>query len=190
MRKTLMLVLALGLAAGGCAWGSDAEKTTQPQAQQVNATEASPAAAPAAAKADDKKTGKNSAKSQKAGKSQKKASKSKKTEAQIAAELNTVGHKLASQAARTVMPNKHSKKVTKVGKEYVATYIDVDAASVQTEMRPGSGAAQYVGFVRYQEKVMECRGATKQAALDGKSCKQVKTRNLNELIHYDGSWQY
>ena len=38
---------------------------------------------------------------------------------------------------------------------------------------------------------MECRGKTKQEAITTASCEQVKARNLNELIRYDGSvWQY
>ena len=191
MRVFLAFVLTMGLATSGCAWfGGSSEKPqpAQPAEQQANAAEAAPAPAPApAAKADTKKNKKDA----KSKKSEKSAKKGKKTEAEIAADLDRVGHKLAAQASRTVMPSKASKEVRKVGSEYVATYVDVDVNNVRTELRPGSKAGQYVGSVRYQEKVMECRGATKQAALSGANCKQAKTRNLHELIHYDGSaWQY
>ena len=101
-----------------------------------------------------------------------------------------VGNRLAAQAARTVMPSKSSKEVRQDGKDYVASYVDVDASNVTTELRPGA-AGQYVGFVRYQERVMECRGKNKQEAITTASCQQVKARNINELIRYDGStWQY
>ena len=85
---------------------------------------------------------------------------------------------------------KASREVRQDSKGFVASYIDVDASNVTTELRPGA-SGQYVGFIRYQEKVMECRGKTKQEAITTASCEQVKARNLNELIRYDGSvWQY
>lgn len=190
MRMILALIVVLGLATGGCAWFGSASSSEKQPAQpqpQVAAEEAAPAPeVPVKTKAK----GKSAKKVEK--KAEKKASGKKvvKTEAQIAAELDMVGHKLAAQAARTVMPSKASKEVRGDGKEFVASYVDVDAANVTTEMRPGANG-QYVGFVRYQEKVMECRGKTRQAAMVAAPCEQVKARNLNELIRFDGSsWQY
>ena len=192
MRKILALILTLGLTTGGCAWfgGSSSEevKPAQPQ-EQVAAPE--PAPAPVAP-AKDAKGKKGKAKAEKTAEATPVASSKKgaKTEAQIAAELTMVGQKLAAQAARTVMPSKASKEVRQDGKDYVASYVDVDASNVTTELRPSS-SGQYVGFIRYQEKVMECRGKTRQEAIGSASCEQVKARNLNELIRYDGStWQY
>ena len=194
MRKILALILTLGLTTGGCAWfgGSSSEevKAAQPQ-EQVAAPEPAPAPAPAAP-AKDAKGKKGKAKAEKAAEATPVASTKKgaKTEAQIAAELTMVGQKLAAQAARTVMPSKASKEVRQDGKDYVASYVEVDASNVTTELRP-SPTGQYVGFIRYQEKVMECRGKTRQEAIGSASCQQVKARNLNELIRYDGSsWQY
>lgn len=115
-----------------------------------------------------------------------KGKKGAKSEAQIKAELDAMGKKLAAQSARTLIPNRAKPEYKQVGKEWVASFIDVDPNQVTTEMRPGSSSGQYVGFIRYQEHFMECRGATKQAALTG-SCTQVRARNLNELIHYDGT---
>ena len=192
MRKILALILAMGLTTGGCAWfgGSSSEevKPAQPQ-EQTAAPE--PAPAPVAPAKDAKGKGKTKAKAEKPAEVKPVASKKgAKTEAQVAAELTMVGNKLAAQAARTVMPSKASREVRQDSKGFVASYIDVDASNVTTELRPGA-SGQYVGFIRYQEKVMECRGKTKQEAITTASCEQVKARNLNELIRYDGSvWQY
>ena len=95
---------------------------------------------------------------------------------------------LVGRASRTVMPSKAHKEVRKVGKEYVATYVEVDTDSLTTEVR--KGARGYVGFIRYSEHVYECRGASKSGALSA-PCEKIKTRNLNEMIRYDGKkWQY
>ena len=175
MRKVLILACALVLS--GCAWlgfgdDSDSTATAEPAQQEAQAEEAAPAE-PVPAKKE------------KAPAATKKGAKS---EAQIKAELDVTGRKLAAQSARTLLPNKSKPEYKQIGNEWVASYIDVDTDHVTTEMRPGANG-QYVGFIRYQEKFMECRGATKQAALKS-DCKVVKTRNLNELIRYDGKeWQ-
>ena len=192
MRKILALILTMGLASGGCAWfgGSSSEevKPAQPQ-EQTAAPE--PAPAPEAPAKDVKGKGKAKTKAEKPAEVKPVAAKKgTKTEAQVAAELNLVGNKLAAQAARTVMPSKASREVRQDSKGYVSSYVEVDASNVTTELRPGT-SGQYVGFIRYQEKVMECRGKTKHEATTTASCEQVKVRNLNELIRYDGSvWQY
>ena len=193
MRKILALILTLGLTTGGCAWfggssSTDEEiKPAQPQ-EQTAAPEPTPAPV---APAKDAKGKKGKTKAEKPAEVKPVATKKgAKTEAQVAAELAVVGQKLAAQAARTVMPSKASKEVRQDGKDYVASYVEVDASNVTTELRP-SPTGQYVGFIRYQEKVMECRGKTRQEAIGSASCQQVKARNLNELIRYDGSsWQY
>ncbi|WP_300802366.1 translation initiation factor 2 [uncultured Desulfovibrio sp.] len=120
-----------------------------------------------------------------ADKPEKKASSNLKGEARIAADLQVTGEQLVGRAARTVMPSKASRSVRKVGKEYVANYIEVDQSSVSTDMRPGS-KGQYVGFIRYSEYEYECRAATRQEALSTSQCERIRTRNLNELIRYDG----
>lgn len=190
MRKQIFLALLLtfGLTAGGCAWfGGDTSSTEAAitPAQPEEAAEPAPAPVPpatgkAAAKAD-KKAAKTADK--------KPSAKGAKTEAQIAAELETVGRKLVAQAGRTVVPSKAKKDVRQVGKDFVASYVEVDESTISTELRPGA-SGQYVGFVRYKENVYECRGASRQAALTA-ACQQVKARRINELIRYDGSsWQY
>ena len=194
MRKILALILTLGLTTGGCAWfggSSSTDEEIKPAQPQEQTAAPEPAPAPVAP-AKDAKGKKGKTKAEKAAEATPVASTKKgaKTEAQIAAELTVVGQKLAAQAARTVMPSKASKEVRQDGKDYVASYVDVDASNVTTELRPSS-SGQYVGFIRYQEKVMECRGKTRQEAIGSASCQQVKARNLNELIRYDGSsWQY
>ena len=193
MRKQtfLALLLTFGLTSGGCAWfgGSSSEETkpAQPQ-EQVAAPE--PAPAPEVP-AKDAKGKKGKTKAEKSAEVKPVAAKKgAKTEAQVAAELTMVGNRLAAQAARTVMPSKSAKEVRQDGKDYVASYVDVDASNVTTELHPGA-TGQYVGFIRYQERVMDCRGKTRQEAMSTASCEQVKARNINELIRFDGStWQY
>ena len=193
MRILLALILTLGLATGGCAWfsSSDDSETQTPAAQpqdQATASEAAPEPAPAPVKdVPGKSKSKTKANAEKA--SAKKAPRGAKSEAEISAELDRVGHKLALQASRTVMPSKASKEVRKDGKDYVASYVEVDTSNVTTELRPGA-SGQYVGFIRYQEKIYGCRGASKKEALSA-SCQQVRARRLNELIRYDGKeWQF
>ncbi len=188
MKIILAFILTMGMTVSGCAWSGGSSETPK-TAQAAEQIEQGTAPEPAPTVTPEAKNAKKDAKAKKAEKASQKH-KGKKTEAQIAAELDAVGHKLAAQASRTIMPSKASKEVRKVGNEFVASYVDVDANNVRTELRPGT-KGQYVGFVRYQEKVMECRGASKQAALASTNCRQVKSRNLNELIHYDGThWQY
>ena len=186
MRKSLVFIVALSLMAGGCAWFTSSEEsetvTPAPQAEAAPAAEPAPAAeaAKAPAQTSAKKATKAAAKTA--------AKKGAKSEAQIKAELDKMGQKLVNQSKRTLLPNKANKEVKKVGNEYVATYLEVDTNNVSTEMKPGANG-QYVGFIRYQERVFECRGATRQAALSA-PCTQVRARNLNELIRYDGKeWQ-
>lgn len=192
MRIFLALILTLGLAAGGCAWFSGesatSAETTVAQAQEQTAA---PEPAPAPAQEAPAKSPASKAKAEKAAKKAPaaKASKGAKSEEEIRASLEVVGRKLAAQASRTVMPSKAAKEVRKDGNGFVATYVEVDAQNVTTELRPGT-KGQYVGFIRYQEKIYECRGASKQAALSA-PCEQTRARRLNELIRYDGrSWQY
>ena len=186
MRKSLVFIVALSLMAGGCAWftSSEESETVTPAAQAETAPAADPAPAAEAAKAPAQSSAKTATKA--AAKTA--ARKGAKSEAQIKAELDKMGQKLVAQSKRTLLPNKANKEVKKVGSEYVATYLEVDTNNVSTEMKPGANG-QYVGFIRYQERVFECRGATRQAALSA-PCTQVRARNLNELIRYDGKeWQ-
>lgn len=186
MRMFLAFILTLGLATSGCAWlqwRDPAEAQTpevQPQ-EEVTLVEAVVEPAPAPVKSASK----SKAKVEKTARTARGA----KSETEISAELDRVGHKLAAQASRTVMPSVAAKEVRKDGKDFVASYVEVDTSNVTTELRPGA-KGQYVGFIRYQEKIYECRGASQQAALSA-PCKQVRARRLNELIRYDGSaWQF
>lgn len=177
MRKFFITLFVLAFTCSGCAWlgfGDDSsntdEGTSTAQAEPVqiaDASSAEPAPAPVATS---------------------KPVKGAKSEAQIKRELDAMGQKLVNQSARTILPNQANKEVKKVGNDWVASYVHVDTNNVRTEMNPGANG-QYVGFIRYQEDFMECRGATREAALSA-PCTKVRTRSLRELIRYDGkAWQ-
>lgn len=180
MRKILAFACVMTLT--GCAWlgwGEDSETTAASSEVQAPAAEtmAEEPAVPVERPAPAKKNAKAA-----------KTAKGKKSEAQIKAELEVMGKKLAAQSARTLLPNRSKPEYKQVGGQWIASFIDVDTDRVTTEMRPGA-AGQYVGFIRYQERFMECAGPTRETALKG-SCRQVRARNLNELIRYDGKeWQ-
>lgn len=185
MRKLCAFVCVFALT--GCAWlgfgdDSDAVSTSESQAAEIAPSPEPEQKAQAKAEPAAKK---QAAKAKKSAK----AARGAKSESQIKAELDTMGKKLAAQSARTLLPNKSKPEYKQVGGQWIASYIDVDTNHVSTEMRPGANG-QYVGFIRYQERFMECSGATRQAAISGGNCKQVRSRNLNELIRYDGrEWQ-
>jgi len=114
-------------------------------------------------------------------------------EAKIKAELDQTGRELAGRAGRTLMPSKSKPNVVKAGKKnYIAKYMTVDQNSVTTSLRPGTtSSTPYVGIVEYEEATMECRGATKAAAMSSTDCTKVRTTSRRELIRYDGkSWQF
>ena len=170
MKRVCVLVLACGLKLyGGCAlFGGDEKDSGVESPAPAQAEAASPAKA-------DKPAASTS---------------SLKGEARIRADLEVTGRELVGRAARTVMPSKAQKSVRKQGGEYVATYVEVDQNNVSTDMRPGK-SGQYVGFIRYSEYEYECRGKSRQDALKGSQCERVRTRNLNEMIRYDGKkWQF
>lgn len=177
MLTPLALVLCLGLSGCGL-FGGDAADSDPAIAvdHEGEAPKAEPAAAEQPAPAPVKK--------------ESKAGANLKGEARIKADLDVTGKQLVGRAARTVMPSKASRSVRKDGKGYVATYVEVDQNNVTTELRPGSKGS-YVGFIRYSEYEYECRGATRQEALSTNQCERIRTRNLNELIRYDGKkWQF
>lgn len=168
MKKILAVSLLASLLCGGCALfgGDDGAAPAPAPADTTAAGDAAPEKAPA--KTPDKAA--------------------PVSQSRLEADLHKTGQSLVGRASRTVMPSKAHKEVRKVGKEYVATYVEVDTASLNTEVR--KGARGYVGFIRYAEHVYECRGASRSAALAG-PFEKVKTRNLNEMIRYDGrKWQY
>ena len=162
MKKTLACVMVLGLGLSGCSlFGSD-ESTDKMDAAQAPAAEASTQeTAGNAAQPGDK----------------------------IQADLEATGRQLVAQAARNVQPSKSAKLVRKMGSTYVATYTEVDTSSMTTNVNV-SPTGNYVGFVRYQEVVYECRGKSKSAALSA-PCEAVKTRRVNEMLSHNGKkWLY
>lgn len=195
MRKLLAITAMLGLLSG-CAWfGADDESNaTVPAAGSEPIVQGDPQPAPEpaprastrkAVKETKKATATKKATGTRASKSATTSKKGAKSEAQIKAELDQMGKKLVGQSSRTLLPNKANKEVRQSGGQFVATYNQVDTNNVSTEMKPGATAGQYVGIIRYNEQIFECRGATRQAALAA-PCEQARTRRMTELIHYDG----
>ena len=197
MRMILALLACLGLSAcSWLPWGNSAaeDEAAQPgvmavEEEVVTVEEPAPAPAATAKKAASAKAPKAAkAEPAKSSKSAKKGA--AKSEDQVRQELDQVAKKLTSQAKRTIMPNKANPQVRKAGGEYVASYTDVDGDHATTEMRPGKDG-QYIGFIRYQEHMYECRGSSEKAARQAANCTVVKSRRVNEVIRYDGkSWQY
>ncbi|HIX41195.1 MAG TPA: translation initiation factor 2, partial [Candidatus Desulfovibrio intestinigallinarum] len=145
MKKTLACVMVLGLGLSGCSlFGSDESADKMDAAQAPAAETTTQEAAGNAAQPGDK----------------------------IQADLEATGRQLVAQAARNVQPSKSAKLVRKMGSTYVATYTEVDTNSMTTNVNV-SPTGNYVGFVRYQEVVYECRGKSKSAALSA-PCEAVK----------------
>jgi hypothetical protein len=111
-------------------------------------------------------------------------------EAKIRTELEATARKLVGQASRTLLPSKKNKKLFQDGREYVASYTEVDMGSVSTDMKKAKAAGHYSGVIRYRERLFECRGHDKKTALTA-NCEQVAIRNISELVLYDGvRWVY
>ncbi|MCH5276893.1 MAG: hypothetical protein J1E80_03560 [Desulfovibrionaceae bacterium] len=72
----------------------------------------------------------------------------------------------------------------------VATYIEIDPASVEVELFPAqSKHFTYMAQLRYVEHIYESTGKTEEEALQG-VYKRVRTRRLTELPRYaNGTWQ-
>ena len=182
MRKILLMMALTAFVCSGCAWMGlgDDESTTAQAEPAVEESTITVNEEPA------ESSPKNSKQSSKSAKNTKKTV--KKSEAQLKTELDRDARQLVAQSARTLLPNKANKEVKKVGNQWVATYINVDTENIRTDMRT-SASGHYVGSIRYHEEIMECRGDSKQAALSA-PCTKVRTRNMNELVSYDGnSWK-
>ncbi len=111
------------------------------------------------------------------------------SDATIASQLQDVGKKLVSQAAKHVLPHKNNKSVTQEGAAYVARYVEIDEKSLVTKLHKAQGSER-VGTIKYSELHYVCRGATKEAALNA-PCTVEKRRNMTEIIAYTkGKWLY
>ena len=106
-------------------------------------------------------------------------------------ELANVGRTLVNNAAKNIMPNIKSKAVAPGSSGgFVASYIEVDASDIRTEVIPSPVSGKYVGSIRYVENQYECPGTSRAEALQA-ACRLVKSRRMNELISYEkGKWHY
>ncbi len=190
MKNLLAMLLMSVLSLAGCAAASDEGPQDKPEAavQQQPAPAAQPASK-ADAKSDKKKDKKG--KEKKSDKARVENRKTPTTEAEIRADLDVVGRALVSKASRTITPSKANRTVHSSGKEFISRYIEIDPAQVSTDMRPGAKAGTYIGFVRYSERVFECKGKTKQQAMSSTACNHTATRGMNEMIMFDGkAWRF
>ncbi|GFH62373.1 MAG: conserved hypothetical protein [Candidatus Desulfovibrio kirbyi] len=175
--KLLPIFLTLVLA-GGCTSTSKQTSEQETRVETAQTTQGSRSV-------ESEKVQQSAKTDKKTAKADVKPTKGAKTEAAIRAELEATGRNLVGQAARTLRPSKSEKNVKKVGNAWVASYLEVDIATVSTQMHVGSASGRYVGTVVYHEKVYECRGASKQAALSA-LCNHTHNRSINEMIYYDG----
>ncbi len=113
----------------------------------------------------------------------------RESEPAIRAKLQSLGQKLVSVAAQNVIPQKAKKLVQKEGANFVAHYVEIDTQSLRTELHPADINGHYVGLIKYQEHHYHCRASSKQAALSA-DCIRTRSRNLTEIIAYDGKWRY
>ncbi len=116
-------------------------------------------------------------------------SEARESEAAILQKLNNIAQNIVQTAARTIMPSKAKKAMREEGNYFVASYVEVDTNSLQTELRKGENQGHYVGLIKYVEYFYECQGASQQQALKS-SCLVVKSRRLTEIISYDGKWHH
>lgn len=111
-----------------------------------------------------------------------------KTENQIKNELEQFGKQLIAKRTNELNPSRSNPQYKQIGNKWFAGFIEIDP-NFKTEIKNGSSKGTYVGIVRYQEKFMQCESNTKQTVLKGR-CESIKTRNINELLRYDGNqWQ-
>ena len=189
MKKAMTLCLALGLMLGGC--GASETVTEQPE------TATAESSAPVA-KQDTKQAKASTKASSTKGKATTVCKHPYGKEVQlkngdkVCCLLEDTGRQLSQKAARTITPNKNNKHVKQVGKEYVATYTHIDADAVSTSMTPSTVTkGNYVGRIRYTETTYQCKGKTKKEALAATNCTPAGSRNVTEMINFDGKkWQY
>ncbi|MDR2054683.1 MAG: translation initiation factor 2 [Desulfovibrio sp.] len=177
-----VFLLSLSLLTAGCAASDERAAGGEPQPAVAATPDPEPAPQPVGARGK-KPAG---ARENKSGSS----AKGRKSEDQIRNELNDVARRLTGQAARTVRPSKSSKEVKRAKEEHVASYVEVDTVDVTTELRPAAAPGQYVGIIRYTERLYECRGANQKAALAA-PCREVGKSGRTEMIMFDGkAWRY
>lgn len=189
MKKILVVSLLLSLCASGCSLfgGQEEPAPAKPVAESPAAPESVAAPAPEQSPVAAQSMKKSGASQKKAGK--KRGKMPAVSQEQAAAELQPVARSLVGHAASSVVPNERKREIVKEGKEYVARYLCIDPASMTTEVRPSThSGSQYVGFIRYIEDQYECRGKTRQEAMQGQG-KKVRSRRINEMICYTTQWQ-
>ena len=198
MNKAMILCLTLGLMLAGC---GASETTVTEQPEPATAASAAPAAKQDAKQATQGKATKAAKTDAKSASKQAKATVCThphgkevqlKNGQKICCLLDDTGRQLTQKASRTITPNKNNKQVKQVGKEYVASYIHIDADAVSTSMTPSTVTkGNYVGRIQYVETTYQCKGKTKKEALAATNCTQAGSRRVTEMINFDGKkWQY
>ena len=125
----------------------------------------------------------------KATKPSAKPSKGAPPTAAVISQLNDFGSRRITLINSSIRPGKSSREVSKQGNEYVARYYYVSPSSLRTEASPADSSAPfiYVGKVRYQESLYECKAASKEEAMRGEG-QVIQSRNMLELIRYTNKW--
>ena len=118
-----------------------------------------------------------------------KPSKGTPPSAAVVSQLNDFGSRRITLINSSIRPSKSSREVSKQGNEYVARYYYVSPSSLRTEATPADSSSPfiYVGKVRYQECLYECRAPSKEEAMRGEG-QIIQSRNMLELIRYTNKW--
>lgn len=109
----------------------------------------------------------------------------------IPIQLQLVAHtqRYVNSIANNVIPNFKQKNVVKRGDEFIARYLEIDTSSATMEALPLEQGKSHKAIIAYHELEYQCRGATKEAALNGEFFHK-KTRRLIEILQYrQGRWR-
>ena len=109
---------------------------------------------------------------------------------EVKSKLDQMAREHVARANATMSPGRNHVAVTKLKKEYIATFREIDASSVVTEIYPSTApGTEFVGHIIYLENEYECIASSKKEALNGEF-KKIRARRVRELFRYNkGSWQ-
>lgn len=114
---------------------------------------------------------------------------SEETTLDVKAKLDSFAEDYVLRINTTIKPNRNHVSVKKTGRQYIASFREVDLDTMVTEIYPSKApGCSYVGHIIYLEKEYESIGKTRNAAQKGEF-KQMRARRIRELFRYNnGKW--